>query len=81
MAKLNLPSNGSLSDISEYFNTLYHTFNKTSSGNVRFSTSGITRAGYVYDTTGTVYANQGQIGMLNLLTYGDSSNFDWGATK
>jgi len=74
MAKLNLPSNGSLSDISDYYTLLYGTANKTSTGNVRFPSSGSSRAGYVYDTTGTYYANQGQVGMLNLLTFGDSLN-------
>lgn len=72
--KLNLPSDGSLSDISEYYATLYNTPNKTTTGNLRFPTSGTTRAGYVYSTIGTIYDNQGQVGLLNLLAYGNSLN-------
>lgn len=77
MAKLDLPSNGSLSDISAYYTELYNTFGKTTTGNLRFPIVGTSRAGYVYELAGTVYANQGQTGMLNLILFGDSLNPAW----
>lgn len=82
MPKLDLPSNGTLSDIAEYYTTLYNTANKTTTGNVRFPTTGTTRAGYVYDTSTSInWVNQGQIGMLNLLLYGDPGNGSYSNPK
>jgi len=37
-------------------------------------------SGYIYDITGTVYDNQGELGLMNLLYFGDSGDSFWDET-
>lgn len=70
--KIEVPVNGTLSDVIAYYQELYAKVNKTTTGNLRFPTAGNSTGGFVYNTTGTSYNNQGEMGMLNLILYGDS---------
>jgi len=81
LVKSNLPSDGSLSDIALYYNDLFHKANKTTTGNLKFPVSGVSRGGFVYNTSGTVYDNTGEIGLLNLIYQGDSLNPDYSNPK
>lgn len=70
----NFPSNGTLKDEKTKYLELFELGNtRTTSGNISYTS---TTSGKIYNTAGTVYANQGQDGLMNLLFYGDVSTPD-----
>lgn len=68
--KFNLPNDGSLVDEREKYQLLYDNNPARSVvGNVSWTS---TTSGFIYDTTGTDYDNQGETGLMNLIFNGDS---------
>ncbi len=74
LTKLDFPSDGSLVSERDKYLQLYDQAGKSTIGNLQFTS---TSSSTVYDTTSTEWDNQGEEGLLGLLTYGDRDNISY----